>query len=113
LRVNFEQKIKKYSNIKFSKIMKKRTIILFFSMSIAALACSKKESVEPEPVGVDCFSQVSLEFQKVSDAFVADPQSKAKCQNVVKVAGKFLNCPDVTTAQKKEYQAFIDSKPCD
>jgi hypothetical protein len=93
--------------------MKKRTIILFFGLSIAAFACSKKENIEPEPVATDCYAQVSLEFEKAYDALVADPENRAKCQNVVKIAGKFLNCPGATAAQKKEYQEFIDSKPCD
>jgi hypothetical protein len=92
--------------------MKKRTIILFFGLSMAALACSKKESIEPEPAA-NCYAATSAEFQKAYDALIADPQNRVKCENALKVAGKFLNCPGASAAEKQEYQELIDSKPCD
>jgi hypothetical protein len=88
--------------------MKKRIIYVSLGFLMTIISCSKTESVTPV---ADCTAS-SNEYEKLFNAWAADPTNKTKCQAAVNSIAPLLNCPGITAADKKEYQDFINSNPC-
>jgi hypothetical protein len=88
--------------------MKKRIIYLSLGFVMTIFACSKTESVTP---AADCTAS-SSNYEKLFNAWLADPTNKTKCQATINAIAPLLNCPGITAAAKKEYQDLINSNPC-
>lgn len=89
--------------------MKKQIAYLIIVFVVSTLSC--KKTVDPTS-NANCSADAIAEYSVAIKAWTADVNNKTRCQAVITIAQKVLNCPGATTAQRKQFQDYIDSKPC-
>lgn len=87
-----------------------KTTIKVIAIAIMALNISCKKNTPAS--AASCTDGATKEYDLAIKAWTADITNKTKCEAVLSISQKFLNCPGVTTIDKKQYQELLDSKPC-